>query len=144
MNYAAVIPEDLMRGLLLMLEAKLEGHTIVAQNFIIQYTYFEFEFAEVIKCEEEDNDWADDQQAGLWVMKTFLDIGSETLTHIYLSVSSNNNTRIAVYGRNPNFGVLKINKKLDMRNRSVYNKIYACDLYTDFEPLHYYGKCYTR
>lgn len=126
MSYATSLPDDLMRHLLIMLEEKLSGCTAVAQNFIIQYTYFEFDF--------NDN---------CWVMKTFLDIGPETIRYCSLSISNTNKTKIMVHGKNPKYGILHIDRKLDMRNKSVPNIIYACDLYTDFEPLHYYGKCYT-
>ena len=171
MSCASTLPDNLMRDLLIMLEAKLEGYTIIAQNFIIQYTYFEFEFIDwgiinpssspinlsnhiIIIADEPVNrtsnafdtgdDWTDDNLGrGHWVMKTFLDIGPETLKYISLSVSPYT-TKISVHGKNPKSDVLRINRKLDMRNKSILNKIYACDLYTDFKPLHYHGKCFTR
>lgn len=160
MYYADIIPENLMRELLEMLEEKLQQYSIIGQNFIIQYTYFEYElFMEIIDPDtnnlsictgvqnnnDEPDSWCDQTNCllGRWVMKNFLDIGNETLKKIYLTISHNNMTKIAIYAKNPKFGILRIDKKLDMRNKSVFDRIYACDLYLDFKPLHYYGKCYT-
>jgi hypothetical protein len=125
-SYASTLPNDLMRHLLIMLETETDNHTFVSQYFIIQYTYFEFNI-----------------DSNIWVMKTFLDIGPETIRYCNLSISTVNTTKILIYGKNPKFGILTIDKKLDMRGKSQPNKIYACDLYIDFEPLHYYGTCYT-
>ena len=122
-SFASQISNELINELMCMLKAKLKKYNEVAQLFIIQYTYFEL---------ENEN----------WIMKTFLDIGKETLDKIYLSISDDN-TYIFVYSHNSNYGVLKIKHKLDMLNKSGPFKIYACDLYYDFEPQHYIGKCYT-
>lgn len=124
MDYSSNIPKSIIIELLTMLENKMEGYPIVSKLFMIQYTYFEL---------------VNDK----WVMKTFLDVGNETVKNIYLKISSRNTTNIAVYSKNPKFGFLLIKDLLDMRNMSVPGKIYACDLYEDFEPEHYEGKCYT-
>ena len=84
-----------------------------------------------------------DKHNGRWVIKTFLDIGPETLSSVYLTVNQHN-TRISVYSKNPKYGILRIANKLDMRCKSAPNIIYACDLYADFVPRHYHGKCYTK
>ncbi len=123
--YASELSQDLMKELTTILKGKLKKYKEVAQLFIIQYTYFE---------KEEDG----------WVMKTFLDIANERLENIYLSISQNNTTHISVYGKNPKFGVLKIKHLLDMRLKSKPDLIYACDLYYDFTPEHFWGKCYTK
>lgn len=122
--YASQLSQNLMKELMDMLEKKLKNQKEIVQLFIIQYTYFEL-----------NND--------IWTMKTFLDIGNETLKYIFLVISPNNKTYINVYGKNSNFGVLKIRHLLDMRRKSQYGLIYACDLYYDFVPEHYSGKCYT-
>lgn len=124
MATSSSIPGYLIDGLLELIEGKIEGYTWVAQNFLIQYTYFEF---------------INNQ----WVMKNFLDIGNESVKNIYLKISPRDATNITVFGKNPKYSILQIKRKLDMRNKSKFNKIYACDLYKDFEPEHYEGKCYT-
>lgn len=123
MSYANQIPVDIMADLLIMLKSKMEGYDDIAKLFLIQYTYFKL-------------------KDGVWKMKTFLDIGNEKLRDIYLNISDDY-TNIHVYSSNPKFDVLRIKKKLDMRNQSKPDKIYACDLYQDFYPEHYVGKCYT-
>ncbi|XWV24533.1 putative ORFan [Tupanvirus deep ocean] len=124
MTYASTIPNDLISELVGILEEKMEGFNLIGQLFMIQYSYFE---------KEKDK----------WMYKNFLDIGPETIKDIYLDINDDDATSIFVYGQNKKYGVLHINKKLDMRNKSQPNKIYACDLYIDFEPEHYIGKCYT-
>lgn len=124
MSYASQIPLDLISKLVTILEEKMEGYNIICQLFIIQYSYFEFK---------------DD----MWIYKNFLDIGNETVSNIYLNISDYDVTNFFVYGQNHKYDVLHIRKKLDMRNKSIPNKIYACDLYVNFEPEHYVGKCYT-
>jgi hypothetical protein len=124
MAYASQIPITIVAELLAILDKKLEGHTIISKLFIIQYTYFEFEHNK-------------------WVMKTFLDIGKETIKDIYLDISSCDVTNINIYAKHPGYIKLQIKNKLDMRNKSIPGKIYACDLYEDFEPEHYIGKCFT-
>lgn len=78
-----------------------------------------------------------------WVMKTFLDVGDEFIDKINL-MENHNNTKIVVYSCNPKFGILRIDKKLDMRKKSYQTTIFACDLFDDFKPCHYIGKCYTK
>ena len=117
------IDNNLIEKLLDLLEDKLEGYTLLAQNFIIQYGYFEL----------ENNHW---------LFKTFLDIGNESIKNIYLQIDEKI-TNFKVFAQNPKFGVLHITKKMDMINKSRPEKIYACDLYQDFEPEHYVGKCCT-
>ena len=118
-----ILSNDIIDTLLSLMEDKIKGYTLVSQNFLIQYTYFEFE-------------------NGKWLMKNFLDIGNEKLKNIHLYLDCDH-TNISVYGQNPKYGILNIKNKLDMRNKSKPGKIYACDLYDNFEPLHYCGKCYT-
>ena len=113
----------LRKELLEKLESKLEEYGNVSKQFIIQYTFFE----------KENNKW---------IMKNFLDIGKEKLKKICLKICDDA-TNIIVYAHNPNFGIMKIDKKLDMKNKSTPNRIYACDLYDEFVACHYYGKCYT-
>lgn len=123
MNYADQIPVDIISLLLDMLETKMEGYDDVSKLFLIQYTYFKL-------------------KNGSWKMKTFLDICHETIKDIYLNINEEN-TRIYVYSSNAKIDILRIKKKLDMRKQSKPGKIYACDLYQDFCPEHYVGKCYT-
>jgi hypothetical protein len=122
MPYSDEIPLELISDLVAMLEERLERYTIASQLFIIQYSFFEY---------------ANDK----WVLKNFLDVGDETLNNIYLNIG--NVTNFSVYGQNPNYGVLHIRRKLDMRNKSIPGKIYACDLYINFQPEHFIGRCYT-
>lgn len=126
MSYSKQIPLELISELVAMLEERIEGYTITSQLFFIQYSYFE------------------KQQNGKWILKNFLDIGDETIKNIFLQISDNNKTNFVVHGENSKFGVLHINKILDMRNKSIIDKIYACDLYIDFKPQHFVGKCYTK
>lgn len=118
-------PEMLIQDLISKIEIKLKKFsTLSAKIFLIQYTYFEY----------WDNEWR---------MKTFLDIGNEKIEYINLNFSNNDVTYITVHGQNPNFGILKVKNMLDMRGKSTENIVYASDLYIDFEPCHFYGKCYT-
>lgn len=123
-SYVSKLPDSIIELLMGMIEPELKKYNEVAQLFIIQYTYFEFIMDK-------------------WSMKTFLDIGEETLQNINLFISKNGSTFVTVYSQNPKFGVLKIKNLLDMRDRSRPGLIYACDLYYHFEPQHFYGKCYT-
>lgn len=129
MNYLVEMPLKSINGLIICLNKKIEEYTSTTQLFIIQYTYFEL---------------IDD----VWIMKNFLDIGNngatETLHQIYLRISKTETTNIIVYAQNRKFPSLIINKKLDMRGQSTDKIIYACDLYSDFVPEHFEGKCYTN
>lgn len=124
MSYSQQIPIELISELVALLDARMKGYTIDAQLFMIQYSYF-----------EKVND--------KWILKNFLDIGSEIVTYIYLDITDNGITDFFVHGQNPKFGTLHIHDKLDMRNKSTANLIYASDLYIDFEPEHYVGRCHT-
>lgn len=118
------LPDDVISKLLNTITSKISNHTPTNKNFIIQYSYFEF-----INNE--------------WILKTFLDVGDETLDKIHLKISSRDFTNIYVNSVNPGYGKLRITNKLDMRDKSNLQKIYVCDLYDNFEPLHYEGICST-
>lgn len=139
MLYKYDIPLHIVKKLVDTIEKKLIGHSDVAQNFIIQYTYFELEY----DTYGEMIDWNVDCTYEYWTMKSFLDIGYEKLKVIQLTISDTN-TKISVYATNPKYGILHIIHKLDMRKKSTPNVIYACDLYKNFIPKNYYGKCYTK
>ena len=124
MSYSEKIPLELISELVALLDARMKGYTVDAQLFIIQYSYFE-------KINNK------------WILKNFLDIGNEIVKYIYLDVTDDEATNFFVYGQNPKFGTLHIHEKLDMRNKSNSDIIYACDLYIDFEPEHYVGRCHT-
>jgi hypothetical protein len=125
MTYASEIPIKLITQLVSILEERINVFDNVGKLFYIQYSYFE-----LINDE--------------WILKNFLDIGNEILSEISLDINDDREfTNFATYAENPNFDVLRIGRLLDMRNKSEVNKIYACDLYIDFEPQHFVGKCYT-
>lgn len=118
------IKNETKKFLLAMLNEKLKMYSTIAQQFIVQYTYFE----------KENN---------MWVMKNFLDIGNEKLKYVDLKLNQDEITDIKIYSHNPKYGILPITQKLDMRNKSTPDKIYACDLYDIFIPWDYTGSCNT-
>ena len=125
------IPNELATELLSILEGHIKDLDEISQYFIIQYTYFE-------------------KESDKWIMKNLLDVGNEQLSQINICISDNGETSIWVYAENPRYDILKIKDRLDTRNKSISTKdwrcptkIYAPDLYTNFEPQHYYGKCKT-
>lgn len=124
--YSDNIPETLIKQLTNMLDEKLNIYdNNVAKLFYIQYAFFE-------------------KMCGEWTLYTLLDVGPETLSDIHLTLNEYGYTNFYVYSTNPNYDILHICNKLDMRRKSTRDKIYACDLYQDFEPRDYSGKCYTK
>ena len=125
MPYSSQIPIALITHLVSILDKKMDRYDDVAKLFIIQYSYFEL-------------------INGEWILKNFLDIGDETISEVNLDINDDRlNTRFTVYAQNPKYPELQITRLMDMRNKSTPDKIYACDLYIDFKPEHYIGKCYT-
>lgn len=124
-SYASKIPLNLITQLVALLEIQMEKHDDIGKLFLIQYSFF-----------EKINDQ--------WILKNFLDIGDEIVSIINLDINEESyTTNFVVYSENPNYNTLRINQLLDMRNRSEPDKIYACDLYIDFEPIDFVGECYT-
>lgn len=122
-SYADRIPDCVISHLLQIFNKRCEGMDDLQKIFMIQYSYF-------VKNGED------------WICKNLVDIGNESVSLIDLKISENF-TSIYVYGKNENYGKLFIDKLLDTRKKSRETFIYAPDLYLDFEPLHFIGKCYT-
>lgn len=119
-----IIPYEIQTTLIGLIDKKLQKYDTNAQYFIIQYTYFEY----INDC---------------WIMKTLLDIGDETIDIVSLELSYGY-TNIKIIPENKKYGILIIDKKLNTKRKSLFNIIYAPDLYINFEPQHFKGKCYTK
>lgn len=102
-----------------MLDKSLDGYNSVQKHFMTQYSYFEL-----------NND--------IWTLHNLLDIGKEVVKVIRLEITEST-TNIAVHGTNPKYTSVIINKLLDTRNGSHKYKIYAPDLFEEFQPCHYVG-----
>ncbi len=125
MSYASNIPVDLIKQLVTILETRMDKYDDIGKLFLIQYSFFE-------------------NINGIWTLKNFLDIGNEEVSVVNLDIDDDRCfTNFVVYAENPNFDILRINRLLDMRNKSEPTKIYACDLYIDFVPADFIGECYT-
>lgn len=119
------IPLDLITYLVSIMEKKMENFDVAGKFFMIQYSFFIYD---------------DDK----WIFKNLLDIGNETITKIDLEINQENNTNFTIYANNIAYPPLQITRLLDTRNKSRNTVIFAPDLYLDFEPKHYIGKCYTN